>query len=180
MKRLGYAPVLAILLVGLSACDDVPPCENTWFMRDHRPTDCARDPGRRSHATFMQFESGFMLWVTQLDTIYVLYLGQSSPRWQAFEDTFEDGMIEYDPALNVDQPPYTYQPRRGMGLIWRERAEVRNRLGWAVAEYEFPFETIVQTAADGTVYIRERHGGLFVLDADGADWLLYEPDSPAS
>ena len=180
MKQIRRAALLSLCLFALFGCEGVPPCENTWFMRNRVPADCPREPARSSHATIMQFENGFMLWITELDTIYVLYLSQATPRWQAFEDTFEEGMNEYDPALNIDQPAYTFQPRRGMGLIWRENDALRSRLGWGVAEYEFPFETIVQTGADGSVYLTERHGGLFVLQPGGADWMLYDANSPAS
>jgi len=180
MKRLWIAMLFLFCLTTLFGCSDVPPCENSWFMHERVPVDCPREPARSSHATVMQFENGFMLWITELDTIYVLYLSQSAPRWQAFEDEFEDGMTEYDPALNVDQPAYTFQPRRGMGLIWRENDALRNRLGWAVAEYEFPFETVIQTSADGSVYLTGRHGGLFILQQGGADWMLYDANLPAS
>jgi hypothetical protein len=164
-----------LLVFTVNGCADLaPPCENAWYVPSPVPVDCPVAPAERSSAAYMQFEYGQMIWVETRNSILVLYNSETQPRWQEFDDVFEDGAPEYNPALNVDQPAYAYQPRRGMGLIWRENDEVRSRLGWAVAEYEFPFSTIVQQAANGTLLLNARASGFYVLLPQGRDWMLYD------
>ena len=151
-------------------------CEYTWFFEVLTPEDCPADDAVETRGSIMQFERGYMIWLQSEDAIYVLYTGERTPRWEAFDDTFIEGMPETDPDLESQRPPYTFQPRRGMGKVWREQDEVRRRLGWAVAEYEFPYTVQVQSGEQTGLYIAERLGGLFHLDAEGADWALYDED----
>jgi hypothetical protein len=121
----------------------------------------------------LQFQQGFMVWIGEQDAIYVLYDSANTPRWQVFHDTFEEGMLEFDPDWG-EGPPYTWQPRRGFGKVWRERADVRQRIGWAVREWSEPYTAQVQTATDGSFFIQESRGGVFNLLPNGSDWKRYE------
>jgi hypothetical protein len=72
------------------------------------------------------FATGMMLWREDIRSIYVL---SDDGRWTLHPDTFVEGEPESDPSLS---PPAGYlQPIRGFGKVWRENADVRERLGWA-------------------------------------------------
>lgn len=148
-------------------------CSITWFFKQVVPASCPLNPPLVSSGSFQQFQNGFMLWIGQQDAIYVLYDSANFPRWQVFNDTFEDGMADTDPAYN-NAPAYTWQPRRGFGLLWRNNSALRERLGWAVTEYENPYTTQVQIASDGTIYINEPRDGIFTLTPGGSEWKRYE------
>jgi hypothetical protein len=78
-------------------------------------------------AALQLFENGAMIWRSDTDSIYALYTDGS---WESFEDTFEEGQPESDPAIVA--PPSRWQPIRGFGKVWREHPEVRASLGWAI------------------------------------------------
>ncbi len=166
------APVVLPPPAGVDAA--VPPvCSTIWFFARPVPAACPLNPPLVSAATFQQFEKGFMLWVQQHGAIYVLYDSANFPRWQVYQDAFREGMPEADPAFGGG-PAYTWQPRRGFGLVWRTLPDVRQRLGWAVSEWETPFTIQIQTGADGMIYMSEPRGGIFNLSPDGSDWKRYE------
>jgi len=164
---------LSLLLSFTSAATAQTPCERDWFFSYPVVESCPTTSTMASRAAFMQFENGFMIWVSGQDTIYALYISQESPRWQAFADEFQDGMPETDPAFAPEPSMLTYQPRRGFGLIWRENDEVRERIGYAFYRYEFAYNVRYQMGEDGTIYLRDRRGGVFALYPDG-DWARFE------
>ena len=132
------------------------------------------NPPLVSAGAFLQFQNGAMLWVAKQDAIYVLYDSANPPRWQVFNDTFTDGMADTDPAFN-NAPPFTWQPRRGFGLLWRSQSALRDRLGWAVTEAEIPFTPQVQLGSDGMIFIGDMRGGVYSLSPDRSDWKRYSP-----
>ena len=148
-------------------------CSMPWFFTQGIAQGCPMNPPLVSAASFQQFQKGFMMWVQQHGAIYVLYDSANLPRWQVFQDTFRDGMAETDPAYD-NAPPYTWQPRRGFGLLWRSLPDLRQRVGWAVIEWESNFTVQMQTSADGWIYVTDPRGGVFALAADGSDWKRYE------
>lgn len=148
-------------------------CATGWFFAQPVPAGCPMNPPLVSGATFQQFQKGFMLWVQQHNAIYVLYDSANAPRWQVFQDTFQEGMPETDPGFG-QPPPYTWQPRRGFGLLWRTLPDVRQRLGWAVIEWETQFTAQMQTSVDGWIYVSDPRGGVFALASDGSEWKRYE------
>jgi hypothetical protein len=148
-------------------------CVADWFFAKPIPVICPVAASVASTAAYQQFQQGFMLWVGQQDMIYAVYDSAETPRWQMFRDEYSDNMPEYDPSLVVDQPPYTWQPRRGFGMIWRDNYMVQNRLGWAVREWEEPFDTHLQIGLDGTIFLTEPRGGIIVLQPGGRDWDRY-------
>lgn len=74
------------------------------------------------------FEQGRMIWDSSIRQIYVL---MEAGTWQAFEDTFVEGVdAAWDPALQA--PPR--QPQRGFGKVWREQLGGQQAaIGWALA-----------------------------------------------
>ncbi len=147
-------------------------CTTPWFFSMLQPASCPMNPPLVSAGSFLQFQNGAMLWVAKQDAIYVLYDSASPPRWQVFNDTFTDGMADTDPAFN-NAPPYTWQPRRGFGLLWRGQLALRERLGWAVTEAEIPFTPQVQLGSDGMIFIGDMRGGVYSLSPDSSDWKRY-------
>ncbi len=78
------------------------------------------------------FEHGRMFWIRHLRQVWVMAAGadENSGDWFCFNDAFQEGDPETDPSLVP--PEGLYQPKRGFGLIWREKEGVRDRLGWAL------------------------------------------------
>jgi hypothetical protein len=148
-------------------------CPSPWFFVQFRPTECALNPPLVTQGSFLQFQNGFMVWVEQQDAIYVLYDSANLPRWEVFNDAYVEGIPDTDPAYG-SPPAYTWQPKRGFGLLWRNQAAVRDRLGWAVIEWETPFDAQVQISGTGTIYFNEPRGGIFSLTSGGSEWKRYE------
>jgi hypothetical protein len=147
-------------------------CDSTWFFIQPRPASCPLNPPLTSQGSFQQFQSGLMIWVQNQDAIYVMYDTETPPRWEVYNDTFDEGDPEYDPHVGIS-PPYTWQPRRGFGELWRGNSLVRQRIGWAVIEWETPYSVNVQTSNDGTIFVSEpasRGGGVYALLPGGRDW----------
>lgn len=148
------------------------PCSVAWFFTGPAPAVCPLNPPLVSAASFQQFQGGFMLWVGQQDAIYMFYDGATFPRWQVYNDAYQEGIPETDPAFD-NAPPGTWQPRRGFGLLWRTQEALRSRLGWALSDRETAFTTQVQIASDGTIFLLEPRGGVISLTADGSSWARY-------
>lgn len=145
-------------------------CDSTWFFIQPRPASCPLNPPLSSQSVYQQFQNGYMIWVQERDAVYVMYDDPNPPRWQVFKDNFNEGMVESDAAYNVSPFPGTWQPRRGFGLLWRTNEAVRNRIGWAVEEWEQPYSVQVQTAKDGSIFLADPHGGVFSLVPGGVNW----------
>ena len=148
-------------------------CESTWFFINPRPPNCPLNVALASQAVYQQFEQGLMIWVREQNAIYVMYDSAESPRWQVFPDRFQEGMPEYDPAYNDLAPSFTWQPRRGFGMIWRDEPGLRLRIGWAVREREEPYSTQVQVGPDGVIYLQEPRGSIVALQPNGTNWDRY-------
>jgi hypothetical protein len=148
-------------------------CDSTWFFVEPRPTSCPLNPPITSQGVFQSFQNGFMVWVGSQDAIYVLYSDNVQPRWEVYRDSFEEGMPEDDPAFNSAPAPNLWQPRRGFGMLWRNNAVVRNRIGWGTIVLETPYSVQIQTAADGTIFINEPTGGIFSIVAGGSNWTRF-------
>jgi hypothetical protein len=152
------------------------------------PTACASEPAR-FHAAWQQvrgrlgcpeteaqalmlaeqpFEQGRMIWVSTEQRIYVLH---ASGRWQAFADTWREGVDPaYDPALPA--PPQ--QPQRGFGKVWRqELGGPEAEIGWATAAersvdgWRQPFEGGLLLWTDAVPAGALEAGTAYVLFDDG-------------
>lgn len=159
----------------LPGVPDIPAasCSQTrWFFTNPPLPECPPNDPVTGPGAYQNFQYGAMIWVGSQDAIYVVYDDDQMPRWQVFQDTFEEGMPEKDPALDSQTDAYAdFQPRRGFGLIWREN-NLLPRLGWAESDYEQQYTVNVQTRADGTIFISEPDGRVYGLATSG-DWRLY-------
>jgi hypothetical protein len=124
------------------------------------------------------FEQGRMIWDSSSRQIYVLL---DSGSWQAFDDTFVEGMDPaYDPALS----PPPQQPQRGFGKVWREKlGGPQSAIGWAV-EDERPvdgwrqrFERSLLIWTDATPAGSDSAGSVYLLHSD-ATWQVIGVPSP--
>lgn len=143
-------------------------CTGAWFIAAP-PAVCPQAPPLYSPAAEQPFEHGVMLWVGELDRIYVLY-ADDSPAWSAFVDEFDEGEPADDPTLTP--PAGLYQPVRGFGRVWRSQPGVRDRLGWATAP-EAGYVTTWQTTSYtryNQVYLRGLDGGVYHLHPEGSRW----------
>ncbi len=139
-------------------------CPYGWFFTP-APNICAQDAAIISPAAEQSFEHGTMIWVQEEDLIYVLFDDDGfTTRYSIFVDEWEEGDLIDDP--NIDPPPGFYQPKNGFGLVWREQATIRDRLGWATAE-EVGFETAVQR----TSY--PKYNEIYILALDNGVWRLF-------
>jgi hypothetical protein len=84
---------------------------------------------------YQAFEGGEMIWTSRQagwygpPFVYILY---ADGTYQSFPDTFDPNV---DPVKGNETPPAgQVEPAYGFGKIWREQPEVRQKLGWAVAE----------------------------------------------
>ncbi|RMF81445.1 MAG: hypothetical protein D6737_04955 [Chloroflexi bacterium] len=158
------APVTAIVANAIPRV-----CDSTWFFIQPRPDSCPQSQALTSQATFQIFENGFMLWVRSQDIIYVMYNDGALPTWQAFNDPFVDPTPER--TILMTPPPGEYwQPRRGFGEIWLMNPEVRQRIGWAVQQWEDIFSSRVQISTDGTVFVEGPRNDIFMLPPGGRQW----------
>lgn len=144
-------------------------CPDTWFFSpapDECPWAAIHSDGAEQH-----FERGTMIWVGQENRIYVLYDdSQHSPKWQIFTDEWNEGEPQRDPTLTP--PPGWYQPVRGFGLVWRQHADVRSRLGWAI-DQETGFSTTVQHTTRykyNDIYLRALDGNVWRLLPESSGW----------
>lgn len=147
------------------------PCQANWFFIQPQLPQCPLGEALVSQAAFQHFQQGSMIWVAQQTAIYAVYDGLTIPRWQVFRDTYVEGAPEAD--LSDSAPPFTWQPRRGFGEVWRTHPDVRQRLGWSLQESEEPYTTQVQIASDGTIFLAEPGGGIIGLRPGGQGWDRY-------
>ncbi len=148
-------------------------CDQNWFFSQPISSTCPQGDPLESAAVYLQFQHGFMIWVAQQDAIYTFYDSVHAPRWQVFKDMYEESTPERDPSLSPLAPAYTWQPRRGFGSVWRDNDTLRDRIGWAVAEWEEQFTIQIQLGADGTIFLADPHGGIIVMQPGGRDWDRY-------
>lgn len=153
-------------------------CDSTWFFIQPRPDNCPRNPPNASQGVYQEFERGYMLWVGSQDAIYVMFNDGQVPRWRAYRDFFEEGMPEVSGDYLNAPSPALWQPRRGFGLLWRNDANIRGRVGWATQEWEQPFSVQVQTAQDGTLFMNTPVGTLFSLFPNGNNWQVLQGQAP--
>ncbi len=115
------------------------------------------------------YEKGRMFYIQPLDQIWVMIItGEGEGTWSIYPDTFEDGEAEVDPSLVP--PEGMYQPERGFGKLWRENADVREALGWAVTpEFGYNSEYRYQPGGEvvnGVVVPGPGYHVLFSLDGE--------------
>jgi hypothetical protein len=95
---------------------------------------------------------------------------QYGPRWAVYVDEWIEGEPEDDPT--IIPPTGLYQPARGFGLVWRQRPDVRDRLGWAI-DQETGFSTIIQHTMlfkYNSTYLHAPDGNVWHLLAEQSEW----------
>lgn len=157
-------------LVAQETIEIVLRCPDKWFF-DPAPDICPAGPPVITDGAEQTFQRGVMLWSRAEDRIYVLFDDGKYPKWQSYEDTFDEGQ---DPPSDssLEPPAELRQPMRGFGLVWRERPSVRDRLGWAV-EPETGYETAIQRTSRfkyNDTYIRALDGGVWRLGPERSEW----------
>ena len=115
---------------------------------------------------FQRFEGGAMVWIKDSGRILVFF---NDGTRQSFEDTFAEGQRESDPAFAP--PAGKRQPERGFGKVWREHAEARDKLGWAMAKEE-AVNAQVQEFERGTM-IRSGGSVFTLVGTDAAQGIWY-------
>lgn len=120
---------------------------------------------RVSPAAFQIYEHGYMIWIGDTRTLYVLYYGKDTNNgtFESFPEHWEEGMPETDPKLVP--PQGMFQPTRGGGLLWRTNDKVRNGLGWGT----FPplgYMTVVAQQGDNLWF----NGADRVFTLVGNEW----------
>ena len=167
-------PTSVIVPVTAAVANPLPQvCDSTWFFIVPRPDGCPRSLPVAGQAVYQAFQNGYMVWIQAQDAIYVMFGDQQQPRWRVIRDEFDEGMAEDDPTFGDPPTEFTWRPRRGFGVLWRNDPAIRERIGWAVEEWEQPFSVQTQMAADGTLFISEPTGGVFAVLPNGIDWARY-------
>lgn len=148
-------------------------CDSTWFFIEQRPANCPLAPPTVTQGVYQPFQNGYMIWLQSQDAIYVFYNDLVQPRWEVYRDQFDEGMPEDDP--NFGEPPASglWRPRRGFGMLWRSNSTVRDRIGWAVEQWEKPYSAQVQAAGDGSFFVNDATGAVFSVFPNGVEWGRY-------
>ncbi len=144
-------------------------CPDTWFFSP-ASDECPSGPAIFTDGAEQHFERGVMLWNRAEDRIYVLFEDKAYLDWKMFTDVWSEGDPESDPSITP--PAGLYQPVRGFGLVWREEAGVRDRLGWAV-DTEVGYPTAIQRTSRfkyNVTYVKALDGGVWELGPEGSEW----------
>lgn len=114
-----------------------------------------------SAAAVQRFDNGVMVWVEETARVYAFL---NNGRWLSYADTFREGDPESDPAFAP--PAGKQQPVRGFGKVWREHADLRDAIGWALTKEE-PATVLRQPFERGQIM----RAGVFIYtmvgEADG-------------
>jgi hypothetical protein len=105
------------------------------------------------------FESGYMLWRSDTEMIYVLTNRGDSGRAEAF--TKPEYATLSEPS---DEPPSgLVRPILGFGRVWQNLPGVRDELGWATSAENYYTAAISAPTASGIIEISIPGGGTVIL-----------------
>lgn len=160
-------------------------CAYEWGFGGYTFPGCPAAPMRIDNAAYQSFymaESGargHMIWIESTLKIYVLYDDNkpNAPAWEIFDDTYCGPGCdpECEPGLDISpyRPPGQFQPCRGFGKVWRNKAnDPWWRLGWSDMPNEVGDVIRIQPAIDGTLYLGV-FGRIFGLAPNGTSWTRY-------
>jgi len=146
---------------------DLPPAAALASAWDQLPLQarlgCPTQSGQAHPMAYQPFEGGAMIWDGAEEAS--IYVAVNGGEWFGRPDNFQEGDPESDPALTP--PQGLYQPRRGFGLLWRSEDDLRQALGWAVAD---------EVGLEGTAQPFE--GGYAIAGPGGRLWLFYFDGAP--
>jgi len=134
-------PVMSIAAQGsdgervYSSLYAVWPCAYPWFF-EVAHSNCASIAASRGPAAEQRFERGRMIWMESLTlhdrtTGGVIFVFYDTGQFKRYDDTWTEGQPESDPT--IVPPAGVLQPIRGFGKLWRENADIRTTLGWALS-----------------------------------------------
>lgn len=130
------------------------------------------------------FENGRMFWLQPTNQIWVMVeTSDGSGVWTVYEDKFVEGDVEFDPQIVA--PTGLLQPERGFGRLWRETADVKDAIGWAlepeigyVSHYEYrPAGEVmdgVYIQAPGYHILSSNYGEVFRFNEINGTWQRLE------
>lgn len=154
-------------------------CNFTWFFTPEPTSGCPDAAASTSGALIQGFQNGQMYWLQGNNQVIVLYNDGKQPAWVSVANAFTEGMPEDDPALTP--PDGMRQPRRELGLVWRDTPGVRERLGWAIGDTA-PFTSTLQPAIYGTdrrgLFFTDPTGAIIQLVPKGEGWLVVSYANP--
>ncbi len=160
-----------------AAVDASGACVYPWFFSSRATGGCPAGAAVSTAAASLAFERGIMLWTGHDGMITVLYSDGQQPAWERYADTWMEGMPERDPAIIGPQGLWQ-QPRRGFGQVWRTTPTVRNRLGWALREWEDAYTATFQQTGNqggGAIYVTGHDGNAYMLVGDQTRWERFSP-----
>ncbi len=114
---------------------------------------CPTAQSKVTWAAWQSFEGGYMLWRSDTDEVYILYLqdNKSTGRWKKTPPEWKWDGSNPD-GVGMSPPPGLYEPKRGFGWLWRTHlAGPYGLLGWALEE-EKGFCAIIQPFERGFVF----------------------------
>lgn len=150
------------------------PCSFSYFF-EPAPEPCPAEDALAGPAAEQPFENGVMIWIDQLDSVFVLTRQDQS--WRRYDDTWSEEQPESDPTISP--PEGRYQPIRGFGKVWREQPAVREQLGWALGP-ELGFESTIQNQMveandDPILFVKTFNEQVFALierEPDRGEWVI--------
>ncbi len=148
------------------------PCRYSYFFSP-APAQCAAYEVTETAAAEETFEYGRMVWLSEMHfatttaerQILVLY---DDGQWEQYDDTWHEGEIESDPT--IVPPAGLLQPIRGFGKVWREKAGVRAKLGWAKAMevgYTAAWQPQMRESLPSIMYVRLSDGRVIEYAGQG-------------
>jgi hypothetical protein len=143
-------------------------CQFSYFF-EPEPAACPLQESVSTWAAEQVFERGRMLWFQEIqfgdlvedNLLFVLY---DDGEWHWYPDTWTSDRPESD--LSIVPPEGRVQPVRGFGKVWRERPEVRERVGWGLAPeqgYDANWQVPFREAPPGAAYVRTFSDGVIEL-----------------
>ncbi len=140
-------------------------CPYQWFFAPDTMVGSEQCPGKPlvSQGVQQDFENGTMIWIQDLDRLFVLL-----PDGDSF-DVRDSFIASSDPATDptIDVPDRFLQPENGFGKLWRERQGLRDEIGFAT-DVEKGYRAVIQQ--DRTTDVR-------FMRLDQCQVLIIPPDS---
>lgn len=160
------------------------PCMYTYFFEPGFDA-CPLYEASLTWAAEQSFENGRMIWLEEIHgesyvaegLILVFY---NDGGYEQYEDTWTDAEPESDPGMTP--PAGLYQPTRGFGKLWRERPNVRDRLGWALAPeqgFDSAWQQRIVESIPGVAFVRTLDGKIIEIGGwgweTGGNWKFVMP-----
>lgn len=92
-----------------------------------------------SDSVYQLFENGMMLWIKDVDQIYVFYSGDSSLQpfhWDIFADSFDSFALPRETENSSQISECNIQLSGGFEIVWDENPNVGDRLGCPILSTE--------------------------------------------